>query len=124
MPDKTWKAIERKVGEMLGLPKGSQRVGARGDSSFDVVAPILFDGRELGVEVKYRKEMPSYLFEWMDQAQEHRLMVKSYGCFASLPDAILVLVGYRRKKREYLAVLPLEEYVRLRRAVDGVPPAL
>lgn len=115
--DKNWKKVERAVGDILGLPKGKQRVGARGDSSFDVIVPIMVDGRQLGVEVKYRKSLPSYIFEWMEQAQGHKATVKDW----EPTDAIVVMIGYRKTKKQYLAMLPLDEYVELRRRAEDKP---
>lgn len=118
MSDKNWKAIERKVGEMLGLPQGSQRVGARGDSSFDVISAdeeLMVDNHALGVEVKYRKSLPTYIFDWLTQAREH------IDTYPERIHSIVVAVGYRKTKREYIAVLPLEEYLDLRRKAARCP---
>ena len=114
MTDKNWKRVERAVGDILGLPKGKQRIGARGDSSFDVIAPIKVEGRQIGVEVKYRSKLPKCLFDWMEQAQGHKATVKDW----EPTDAIVVMIGYRKTKKKYLAMLPFEEYVALRRKAE------
>lgn len=115
MADKIWKVVERRVGEILGLPRGSQRVGARGDSSFDVIAPIEVDGRQLGVEVKYRRAIPEWIFDAVAQAMGHKKTVDEPH------DAIVVLAGYRKTKRQYLALLPLDDYVEIRRKASQCP---
>jgi hypothetical protein len=106
MPDKTWKAAERRVARMVN----TKRVGPRGDTSFDVVAApeYNFGGCELGIEVKYRKKFPAWLREFIEQAEQHREK--------TLPtaDPIVVLVEKGQREEDFLCLMPFSSYLLLR----------
>jgi len=58
MPDKLWKASERKISRLLG----GQRAGAVGREGPDVIHP------HLAVEVKERRKLPAWLLSAVEQA--------------------------------------------------------
>ena len=61
MPDRTWKAAERRIAAMLG----GLRVGPSGTNTPDVTTSIL------AVEVKTRKSLPAWLKNALDQAERN-----------------------------------------------------
>lgn len=107
MPPRTWKNIEAKVAKMVG----AQRVGARGDTSFDVVGGPDWDvdGCPLGIEVKYRHTVPGYLKSYLQQAEQHREK--------TLPNAdpVVVLVENGMRRKDFMCLLRFEDYLRLRK---------
>lgn len=62
MPDKTWKAIERKVAGFLGGTRNPVSGRKRGDKS-DVEHDVF------SIEVKHREALPDWLHDAMNQAE-------------------------------------------------------
>jgi len=110
-PPTTWKAIELKVGEMLGLSGKYRREGATGDTTFDCVGgdDLKVLDKHLGVEVKYRKRLPQWLIGAGQQALQHKETLQE-PC-----DSVVVLVERGAKREDILCVLPLYEYLELRK---------
>ncbi len=110
-PPTTWKSIELKIGEMLGLTGKDRREGATGDTTFDCVGgdDLKVLDRLLGVEVKYRKRLPQWLTGGLKQALRHQETLLT-PCHP-----ILVLVERGAKREDILCVLPLQEYLVLRK---------
>lgn len=61
MPDKTWKAAERRVARRFG----SQRTGPAGRNLPDIITG------DLSIEVKTRKALPAWLHEALAQAERN-----------------------------------------------------
>lgn len=61
MPDKTWKASERKIAHSLG----TQRTGPQGRAVPDVITG------QYSIEVKTRKTLPAWLHEARRQAERN-----------------------------------------------------
>lgn len=102
MPNKTWKTAERRVGKMIG----STREGPTGETGFDLISEDL----GLGVEVKYRKKLPKWLWDFVLQAEDA-------GAGTEL-DPVVVMVEKGKQEGDFLCVLRFRDYVRLRK--DGV----
>jgi len=81
MPDKTWKAAERRVARRFG----SQRSGPRGQGVPDVITG------KYSIEVKTRKRLPDWLREALDQATRNAVP-------DTLPIVILHEVGQRGER--------------------------
>lgn len=124
--DNAWKKFERRIGKILGLPKGNQRTGPTGLMGFDVVAPheLNVARHRLGVEAKHTTgSLPKYLSETIEQSrQAKKYHVEQEVIGNSMPpmnyfdyDAICVYSDNGRKEEDILCVLPLVEYVALRR---------
>lgn len=84
MPDKRWKAQERRIAHLLGL----ERVGATGKATPDLV------GEHLLVEVKDRAELPIWLLTALTQIS-HQVMEGQLGvvvltCPSSVRDLVLL----------------------------------
>ncbi len=78
MPDRTWKAAERRIARRFG----SQRSGPRGEGVPDVVTD------KYSIEVKTRKRLPGWLHDALDQATRNALP-------DTLPIVILHEIGQR-----------------------------
>ncbi len=106
LPDKSWKAVERRIAALFG----AKRTGAHGDTSFDFVAggDAVVNGRDLGAEVKHRRGFPRWLLADMAQTLGHLVTVKNP------TDPVLILVPNGCRKENALVVLRLEDYQNLR----------
>ncbi len=101
MPDKCWKACERRVAHILG----GRRTGPSGRTGPDVVSDWL------SVEVKTRRHLPAWLLAALQQART--------GCPESrLPLVILHRVGGRHE--DDLVILGLGDFAEW---FGPVPPA-
>ncbi|MCK5558586.1 MAG: hypothetical protein KAJ01_09415 [Candidatus Hydrogenedentes bacterium] len=122
--DKAWKSAERRVGGMMGLPAGHQREGPTG--LFDCVSTegLTVHGRHLGVEVKYRKTVPDWLWMAISQADQNaqKVLMKSLntgdGTAMNL-DPIVVIVPHHSEEPEFLCALRFVDYLRLRAECDS-----
>lgn len=63
MADKAWKHAERRIADFIGGKRVPVSGRGRGDQP-DI------DHAWLAVEAKYRKELPKWLFDAMDQAEK------------------------------------------------------
>lgn len=96
MPDKTWKAAERRICELFG---GARR-GATGRDQSDCVHDCL------AIEVKCnRNQMPQYIQQWVAQAvanaeAEHTPMVVWHNVGDEYLDALVLL-----RVRDFLPLL-------------------
>lgn len=94
MADKTWKQVERRHAQMCG----GRRIPVLGRRGPDVAHPTL------AVESKTRKRVPSYLYEWVQQAE-----------MGAQPSKIPVVVIHQKGQRfrNDLAVLRWETLLEL-----------
>lgn len=120
--DRSWKRAERRVGGMMGLPKGHQREGPTG--LFDCVSSegLTVDGKFLGVEVKYRKDIPDWLSGAISQADKHAEEVESRYDEVRRQhikiDPVVVIVPHLAEEAEFLCALRFTDYIALRAAAD------
>lgn len=92
MATKTWKAVERRVAELLG----GVRVGNRGAATEDVEHVVF------SVEVKHRKNLPQIVAESYDQCRRNAKAGK-----------VPLVVLHAESSRRYMAVLDIEDLVSL-----------
>lgn len=59
MADATWKAVERRIAELLG----TTREGPTGECDAET--------DRLSLEIKHRTVVSGYLLDWLKQAEEH-----------------------------------------------------
>lgn len=123
--DKPWKAFERRIGKILGLPRGKQRVGPVGFMGFDVIGPRKLDvfHRRLGVEAKHTKgKLPRCITDPLAQARQAcKYHVDEEVMGLTMPplehfdyDPICVFGDAGRHDEDILCVLSLTDYVSLR----------
>ena len=126
MSDTPWKAFERRVGKILGLPRGKQREGPLGLMGFDSIGPRSLDvfRHRLGVESKHTKgELPKWLIDTLEQARQARKFhVDEEVMDQTMPplehhdyDPICVFGDAGRRDEDILCVLSLVDYVSLRK---------
>lgn len=100
--DKSWKRFERKVGEMLGLPKGRQREGPTGRSGLDCRTD------DLGVQCKYRAVLPPLLVEALENAE---MCAED----ESSMDAVAVFTQKGWSPDQYIVALRFADYLEMKR---------
>ena len=126
MSEKPWKVFERRIGKILGLPRGKQREGPLGLMGFDSIGPRSLDVllHRLGVEAKHTKgELPKWLIDTLEQARQARKFhVDEEVIDHTMPplehfdyDPICVFGDAGRKDEDILCVLSLTDYVSLRK---------
>ncbi len=111
MADTTWKATERRVAKRVG----STREGATGDSTYDVIAgeDYTVDDHKLGIEVKYRKSVPQWLVNMIQQAWKHqRHAWKELGIHT---DPIVVLAPAQSPVENMVVMMRFGDYLNLRK---------
>lgn len=129
--DNPWKQFERKIGALLGLPKGKQRTGPTGMEGFDVIAPPAYTlvRHQLGIECKYQRDgWPKWLMDTVEQCRDHVDFHQDQSVSIDLNSKAaqvdgeqewfdwVIALGYKgAKKDEILAVLPMEQYLRIRK---------
>ena len=96
MPDKTWKAVERRIARQFG----TERTGPQGRAVSDVITG------EFSIEVKTRKLIPLWLHAAMDQAERNAVE-------NTMPVVVLHQVGQRSDHD--LVVMSLAMFRKLRR---------
>lgn len=108
----TWKSAERRVGALIGLPAGKQREGPTG--LFDCISgeELKVDGNLLGVEVKYKGEVPDWLYKALDQADEHAEAVLDDD--ACEIDPVVVIVPHHASDADFICALRFTDYIKLR----------
>jgi hypothetical protein len=102
MPDKTWKARERKVAALLQghrIPVTGERDGA------DVLTPLL------AVQVKHRRSRPTYLRAWLDGILGTARKSNRTG--------LVVWSVHREDAANALAILRLDDFARLHHAASS-----
>ena len=95
MPDKTWKAVERRVAKMFGGQRNPLSGGNSRHTQGDVIHPMFF------IEVKHRAKIP-FLKIWLDTKQK-----------AKKEGKIPVLIVHQKGSQNYVAVVDAEYLARL-----------
>lgn len=103
MSEMAWKRLERRVGAMIGLPRGEQREGPTGKSGLDV------QNEEIGVQVKRRKRLPRLLVDALENAER---------CSTPKQHAVAVFSEHGWKDKELIVAMRLRDYLLLRNAAD------
>lgn len=99
MPTKTWKTHERKVAQLAG----GKRNGATGTNSADVSNGLL------DIEVKHGKRIPKFVVDALGQAQRN-----------AAPGRVPVVVLHPAHSSHYVAVLDLQDLIKLIGGVDSI----
>ncbi len=107
MPDKTWKRFERKVGELIGLPKGRQREGPTGVSGLDCQTA------DLGVQCKYREVLPPLLVDALENAEMCARPCNAIDMDVG-QDAVAVFTQKGWSPDQYIVALRFVDYLELR----------
>ena len=95
MPDKTWKAVERRVARMFG----AQRNPLSGRNSRHTQADIIHD--HLYIEVKHRARIPFYRV-WLETVEK-----------AKQEGKVPVLILHPKGSDKYIAMVDAEYLARL-----------
>lgn len=101
MPDKTWKAVERRVAAKFH----SVRSGPLGKRDTDVLHPFF------AIEIKHRKRLPKWALDCLQQARDGKTAT------GKLP--ITVMAGKGMDTNDYLVVTRLADFITLTNVVAG-----
>lgn len=107
-PTSTWKAIERKVAEVLG----GQRIPASGNGA--IKGDVRHD-RYL-VEVKYGKQVPLRIGKWYKEAVKDAL---TEAVNRGDPAALVPLLVVQRPREDPLVIMRLSDFVALADAKEA-----
>lgn len=104
MPDKTWKAVERRVAARFH----SVRSGPLGKRDTDVLHPLF------AIEIKHRKRLPQWALDCLQQARDGKTAT------GKLP--LTVMAGKGMATDDYLVTMRLADFLKVAEWVSDEAP--